>query len=142
MGDLVLSGNLMLSATLELEADGGKVKVDTFEVLVEGLAPPTDGASGTAPPVIMPPPPAGPTDPGPSAAMLSSFNKTVKAGGMNIVALGIVMQGSTPMWPGMMLPSVGNNGPVSINGIPINVQNDQAVIFPSGGSAIYSTSGQ
>jgi hypothetical protein len=144
MGDLVLEGNLMLFGTLELEADGGKVKVGDSEALVEGLSPPSDGASGTAaPPVMLPPPPVGgPTDPGTSVKMISSFNKTVKAGGKNVVTLGIVMQGDTPMWPGMMLPSVGNTGPVTVNGIPINVQNDQAMIFPSGGVGTFDSSGQ
>jgi hypothetical protein len=136
MGDLVLKGNLMLFGTLELEADGGKVKVGDSEVLVE------DGASGSAPPVMLPPPPVGPIEPGTAVEVLSSFNKTVKAGGTNAVTLGIVMQGSTPTWPGMILPSSGNTGPVMINGIPINVQNDQAIIFPSGGTATFDSSGQ
>jgi hypothetical protein len=53
-----------------------------------------------------------------------------------------VMQGSTPTWPGMVLPSQGNTGPVTVNRIPMNVVGDQAVIFPSGGTASLGTSGQ
>jgi len=52
------------------------------------------------------------------------------------------MQGSTPTWPGMMLPSIGNTGPVLVNGIPATVENDQASIFPSGGVATFTDSGQ
>lgn len=140
MGDLVLGGTLQLMGTLNLEAEGGKVVIDAggaqFEVLVEG-------ATGTAaPPVIQPPPPATPLDTGVDAEVISSFNQTVKAGGKNIVTGGVVMQGDVPTWPGMMLPSAGNTGPVLVSGIPATVQNDQATIFPSGGVATFTTSGQ
>ena len=73
--------------------------------------------------------------------VISSYNKTVTADGKNIVALGIVMQGSAPSWPGMMLPSVGNPT-VTINHIAINVVNDQSTIFPSGGVGTFTQSGQ
>ena len=138
MADLLLKGTLTLFGTLKLNPDGGKVLIGDagLEALVEG-------ASGTAvPPVIMPPPPATPVDTGTGVEVLSSFNKTVTAQGKNIVALGIVMQGNNPTWPGLMLPSTGNTGPVTLNGVPINVVNDQATIFPSGGMGTLSSAGQ
>lgn len=143
MGNLDLSGDLKLSGLLKLEADGGKVTVDGQEVLVEGLSPPVGGAEGTgAPPVILPPPPGTPIDPEVKVVMISSFNKTVTAGGENIVTMGIVMQGGIPTWPGMMLPSIGNSTGPSINGIRINVVDDQATIFASGGIGTLDKSGQ
>jgi hypothetical protein len=143
MADLILEGNLLLMGNLNLVGDGGKVLIGSAEVLVEGTSP-TNGAQGTAPvPVIQPPPPASPLDPGTSVYLISSFNKTVKADNKNIVALGIVLQGNTPMWPGMMLPSTNNTEIVTIAGIPANVCNDQATIFPSGGIATFDqASGQ
>jgi hypothetical protein len=137
MANLTLKGTLNLLGKLDLNPDGGKVLIGDagLEALVEN-------AEGQAPPVILPPPPAAPSDPGPTVKVISSFNKTVTAGGKNLVALGIVMQGNIPSWPGMMLPSAGNTGPVTINGIPINVQQDQATIFPSGGVASFAQSGQ
>jgi hypothetical protein len=136
MADLILKGPLNLVGKLNLEADGGRIFIGEWEALVEGEA------QGSAPPVIQPPPPAGPINTGTTVKVISSFNKTIKAGGKNIVASGIVMQGDPLMWPGMMLPSMNNNEPVTINGIPANVQNDQATLFPSGGMAIFDTSGQ
>lgn len=143
MANLELSGMLDLSGNLDLSgADGGKVLVAGAEALVE-LAPTARPAHGSAPPVILPPPPASPLDPAPFVNVINSFNKTVKAGGKPIVALGMVMQGNNPSWPGMVLPSQVNTGPVSCNMVPINVKGDQAVIFPSGGSAaLSSASGQ
>ena len=138
MGDLKLSGRLNLKGNLTLK---DKVLVGGQEVLVELIAP-SDPNHGQGPPVILPPPPAAPTDPGPKIWVINSFNKTVKAGTKPIVALGMVMQGNVPTWPGMMLPSQGNTGPVSINFIPINVVNDQAVVFPLGAPAPLATSGQ
>jgi len=135
MGDLKLTGPLNLMGNLTLK---DKVFVNNVEALVEG------NNLGTAPPVILPPPPASPSDPAPPVSILASFNKTIKAGTKCIVAQGVVMQGSVPTWPGMMLPSQGNTSPslVSANGLPINVVGDQAVIFPSGGSASFTQSGQ
>ena len=143
MADLILEGNLTLTGNLNLVGDGGKVLIGSAEVLVEGTSP-TNGAQGTSPvPVIQPPPPASPLDPGTSVYLISSFNKTVKADNKNIVALGIVLQGNTPMWPGMMLPSTNNTEIVTVAGIPANVINDQATIFPSGGIATFDgASGQ
>lgn len=143
MADLVLKGMLNLAGNLMLQgSSGGKVKVDTLEAIVECSSPPGDPNHGMAPPVILPPPPAAPADPGPKVWVINSFNKTVKAGTKPIVTQGIAIQGNVPTWPGMVLPSQGNTGPVTINHLPINVQNDQAVIFPSGGTAVLSTSGQ
>jgi len=148
MADLLLSGPLNLMGNLTLKAsDGGKVKVGGSEVLVEVVAP-TDPNHGTAPPVILPPPPALPTDPGPNVWVINSLNKTVKVGNppsRPIVTQGMVTQGQTPTWPGMVLPSQKNSGPtaVTVNRIPINVLGDQAVIFPSGGTAMLNVnSGQ
>jgi uncharacterized Zn-binding protein involved in type VI secretion len=100
-----------------------------------------EGEGQAAPPVLIPPPPASPSDPGVKVKVISSYNKTVTANGKNIVALGIVMQGDAPSWPGMMLPSVGNPT-VTINRVAVNVVNDQATIFPSGGVGTFTKSGQ
>ncbi len=149
MGDLVLKGTLNLMNNLTLKgSSGGKVKVGPLEVLVEVNAL-TDSNQGTAPPVILPPPPAPmPIDAGPKVWIINSFNKMVKADVKPIVTQGMAMQGGMPSgapgpptWPGMVLPSQGNST-VTINHIPINVQNDQGVIFPSGGTATFTTSGQ
>jgi hypothetical protein len=140
MADLVLKGRLDFRGNLTLQgASGGKVKVESSEVLVELQLP---QSHGDAPPVIMPPPPAAPADTGSAVVILNSFNKTVKAGGKAIVTQGMVMQGSGPLWPGMVLPTQGNSGPVSVNSIPMNVVGDQAIIFPSGGAASLTASGQ
>lgn len=136
MADLVLKGVLNLAGTLKLATSGGgKVKVGSAVALVEQ-------ASGTAPPVIIPPPPAPkPLDDGPNVNVITSFTKTVTANGKAIVTQGMVMQGAIPTWPGMVLPSQGN-ATVTINRLAINVENDKAIIFPSGGSASLSQSGQ
>jgi hypothetical protein len=135
MGNLNLSGPLNLLGTLDLK---DKVLVSNVEALVEA------DNTGTAPPVILPPPPAGPSNPAPQVSIVTSFNKTITANGKAIVAQGLVMQGSPKQWPGMVLPSTANTGPsaVNANGLPINVVGDQAIVFPSGGSASFSQSGQ
>jgi hypothetical protein len=135
MADLNLSGLLNFQGNLTLKADGGKVTIDGLEVLVE-VAPGT--AQGSAPSVILPPPPAAPADPAPGVGVINSFNKTVTVNGKAIVTQGIVMQGATPTWPGMVLPSQGNTAPVTVNHLAMNVKNDQAVIFPSGGTATFN----
>jgi hypothetical protein len=144
MADITLKGTLNLMGTLTLKPGaGGKVTIGDagLEALVEAL-PSDPPQCSSAPPVMLPPPPAGPTFPQPTVWIISSFNKTVKAQTKAIVALGMVMQGQNAApWPGMMLPSSGNPT-VTINHVPINVVNDQAVIFPSGGSAAFTTSGQ
>ena len=143
MAGLELTGPLNLTGRLVLSASGGKVKAGGSEVLVQ-LSAPGEPHHGTASPVILPPPPASPLDTGPNVWVISSFNQMVTIGTKSIVALGMVMQGQTPMWPGMVLPSQKNTQPtaVSVNGVPANVQNDQAMIFPTGVPAALGTSGQ
>jgi hypothetical protein len=137
MADLTLKGKLNLVGILKLNPDGGKVLVGAggLEALVE------EAKGQAAPPVLIPPPPATPSDPGLKVKAISSFNKTVTAHGKNIVAQGIVMQGDIPSWPGMMLPSVGNPT-VTINQMAINVVNDQATILPTGGVGFFTESSQ
>lgn len=141
MADLELSGLLDLSGDLALSADGGKVTANGKPVLVE--LTPSGSHSSAGIPVILPPPPASPVDTGTKVVCINSFNKTVKAGGKPIVALGMTMQGNVPSWPGMMLPSQGNVGQaVSCGMVPANVEGDQAITFPNGGAAALNTSGQ
>lgn len=145
MANLELSGALDLSGNLNLAADGGKVLVGGKEVLVEQGPTLRPAHSSGGVPVILPPPPANPTDPGPFVNVITSFNKTVKIGGKAIVAQGMAMQGggtsSALTWPGMVLPSQNNTGPVRC-GLPVNVVGDQAVIFPMGAPASFDASGQ
>jgi hypothetical protein len=142
MPNLDLKGPLNLMGDLTLQGEsGGKVTISGLEIIVE-VAPGTMPAQGSAPPVMLPPPPAGPADPAPFVNVINSFNKTIKVGSKPAVAQGMVMQGSTPMWPGMMMPTQGNSPPVTANGLPINVVGDMAMIFPSGGAATFNASGQ
>ena len=152
MPDLILKGTLNLQGMLTLVgASGGKVKIGVKEALVkEALVEvlPTDRAqSSGAPPVLLPPPPASPLQPQPTVWIVNSFNKTVKArtarGDRNLVTQGMAMQGKrgAPMWPGMVMASVGNLT-VTVNNIAVNVVDDQAAIFPSGGTALFTSSGQ
>jgi hypothetical protein len=137
MADLTLKGVLNLMGNLKLNPQGGKLLIG--DAGLEALVEQAEGQA--APPVLIPPPPSPPNDPGVKVKVISSFNKTVTVGGKNIVALGIVMQGDIPSWPGMMLPSIGNPT-VTINRTAINVANDQATIFPSGGVGTFTQSGQ
>jgi hypothetical protein len=131
MANLELKGMLDFRGMLTLRGSGGgKVTAGGQDVLVEQ-------AEGTAPPVIQPPPPASPIAPGPTVKIIASLNKTVTAAGKAIVTQGMVLQHNT--WPGMVMRGAGT---VTVNQIPMNVQNEQAVIFPSGGSAVFSSSGQ
>jgi hypothetical protein len=140
MANLDLKGPLNLLGTLTLEgASGGKVTIDGQEILVE-VTPGTMPAHGSAPAVTLPPP--APADPAPFVNVINSFNKTVKVGSKAAVAQGMVMQGSVPTWPGMVLPSQKNTSPVTAGGLPINVVGDKAIVFPSGGSATFDGSGQ
>jgi hypothetical protein len=136
MGDINLVGPLDLMGTLTLK---DKVLIDGAEALVVA-----NQIGNGAAPVILPPPPASPLDTGLKVSVLVSFNLTVMAASKALVAQGMLMQGNTPMWPGMVLPSTNNTGSsaVKANGLPINVVNDQGVVFPSGGTATFDKSGQ
>lgn len=142
MADLKLKGTLNLRGKLSFNPNGGRVLIDDtgIEALVE--VPPSDPAHGTAPVVMLPPPPVGPINTGINVWVVSSFYKLVTAGAQAkaIVAMGIVMQGDPPLWPGMVLRGQSS---VTINNIPVNVKGDQAIIFPSGATApLSSSSGQ
>lgn len=138
MGDLDLDGMLNLTGILDLAPDGGTVRVSGREALVE-RQPHETAHSDAAPPVVLPPPPASSIDTGMSVWVLSSWNKTVTAGRRPIVALGMAIQGDVPTWPGMVLPG---NATVTINQVSINVEGDQASIFPSGAVVVLQNSGQ
>jgi hypothetical protein len=135
MGDLELSGPLNLMGNLTLR---DRVLVRGQEVLVVA------DDIGTAPPVILPPPPASPIAPQPQVSIVASFNLTVMAGSAPIVAQGMLMQGVPATWPGMVLPSTGNSGPTAVkaNGLPVNIMGDTGTVFPSGGTAQFTSSGQ
>ena len=137
MADLILSGNLLLSGTLKLATtSGGKVKVDSAEVLV------VEGAEGTGVPVIQLPPPAPIIDTGTKVVIKKSFSSRVTANDKTVVAQGVCMQGDTPTWPGMVLPSSNNTGAVKANGIHINVVRDSGITLPNGGPVTFGISGQ
>ena len=138
MGDLVLSGQLNFIGVLDLKGDGGKVKVDGNEILVEK---PPGNAHGKGVPVILPPPPVGPLDTGVDATIFKSFNATITINGEIAVAMGLHLQGDTQIWPGMVMPS-SNNAGVKANYLPTNVQNDTGITLPNGGTVTYDTSGQ
>ena len=145
MADLLLSGMLNFTGTVKLAAsDGGKVKANQVEVLVETSKGKAGAAQGTAPaPVPIPPPPAAPSDPGLNVWIFKSFNSSVTANGVNIVTQGMCAQGNpgTASWPGMVQPSMSNAG-VSVNHIFMNVIGDMSTILPTGAPAPSSTSGQ
>src|SRR5262249_23322156 len=94
--------------------------------LVEGAG--TD----SAPPVLIPPPPATAIDGSQKVAVQKSLIAGITASGKTIVATGLVLQGNT--WPGMVTLSQANAGPIAVtaDGIPVNVVNDTATIFPTG----------
>ncbi|HEY0735987.1 MAG TPA: hypothetical protein VGD69_13825 [Herpetosiphonaceae bacterium] len=143
MADLILKGPLNLMGTLKLK-DKVLIGDSKHAALVERAAHSTLPHSDNAPLVNLPPPPVGPSDPGRGVWVINSFNKTVTANNWAIVTMGMVMQGGTPSWPGMVLPSTNNpstNG-VTINRLAINVEGDTAIVFPSGASVSLSTSGQ
>lgn len=137
MGELNLKGNLSLVGSLNLK---DKVLVEGVEALIE-LTPSGAPHSTGAPPVNLPPPPAGPADPGPKVWVITSFNKTVTANGKAIVTQGMTMQGNGAIWPGMVLPS-SNNTTVKANQLAICVKQDKAVTLPSGGQVTLTDSGQ
>lgn len=134
MADLNLRGTLKFVGSLDLGASGGKVKVEGKEALVVG-------ATGTGTPILLPPPPAQPTDPGTGVQVMSSSNQTVKAKGKPIVVTGSeVMQGNVPTWPGRVLPGAAT---VQVNGIAMSLVNDQAAIdVQPSPPAIITESGQ
>src|SRR5262245_23761726 len=103
MADLNLKGTLKFVGNLDLRGSGGKVKVEGKEALVVG-------ATGTGTPILLPPPPAEPTNPGTEVEVVDSLNLTVKAKGTLIIVTGsAVMQGNDlkPKWPGTLLPGAG-----------------------------------
>lgn len=138
---LKLDGMLNLVGKLDLVADGGKVTATGAEVLVEVQPPSNPPHSSAGVPVILPPPPTGPTDPGTTVWIIKSFNPTITVSGVPAIALGVHMQGTIPMWPGLVQPSSLNPG-VKANGVPINVVGDQGTTLPNGGPVTYTTSGQ
>ena len=142
MGDLVLAGLLNLSGTLKLSGDGGKVKVHQAEALVQGQKG-SGPAQGVGAPVILPPPPAGPSDPGTAVWIFRSLNATVTVNDAAVVTLGICAHGNpgTATWPGMVLAS-RVNPTVTINYLPINVVGDSAITLPNGGPVSFTASGQ
>lgn len=138
MGEVKLSGDLILMGSLDLK---DKVLVGGAEALVE-LQPLSPSPHGTsAPPVNLPPPPAGPADAGPKVWVITSFNKTITANGKAIVTQGMTMQGDTAIWLGMVLPST-NNTTVKANQLAICVKQDKAVTLPSGSQVTLTESGQ
>jgi len=96
MATINLKGPLNLAGTLTFK---DKLTIAGTEALIQA------DNLGTAPPVLLPPPPATPVDQGTDVSIVASFNQNVKAGSKAIVALGMVLQGSSKTWPGMMLSS-------------------------------------
>jgi hypothetical protein len=133
MADLELVGPLDLVGTLDLVGDGGKVVVGGVRALVEN-------AEGKGIPVVLPPPPASPLDTGTKAVCLKSLGAGITAGTKTLVTTGLVLQGDSGAWPGMLTPSTVNTGPgvVTANGLPVNVVGDSATIFPNGAPAAFS----
>jgi hypothetical protein len=132
MGQLNLTGKLDLVGTLALK---DKVLVNGVQALVEGAESPA------TPSVILPPPPAGPLDPGTKVTVVASFNKTITASNKAIVTQGMTLQGNNQTWPGMVLPSSANQT-VTANGAAINVVGDKGITFPNGGQSVFTDSKQ
>ena len=141
MTDLILKGPLNLTGTLKLAANDGKVRVKINELEQPEVLVMTGESQGKGIPVIQPPPPAGPIDPGVGVKITNSINSKVTVKDLSIVTLGITAQGNNRTWPGMILPSKENTT-VKINQIPINVVGDQAVTLPNGGTVNFNVSGQ
>jgi hypothetical protein len=145
VADLLLSGILNLKGDLNLVGEsGGRVKVNNLELLVEtprGEAGKSHGVA--AAPVLIPPPPAAPSEPGLDVWIFKSFNATVKADSANIITQGLCGQGNpgTATWPGVVQPSTNNPG-LTINNIPINVLGDMGIILPTGAPVPFTASGQ
>jgi hypothetical protein len=144
MPSLNLEGMLKLAGMLNLVGtDGGKVTVKSIEVLVETTKGVGESQGKAVAPVLIPPPPAAPSDPGLDVWIFKSFNSTVTAVGIPIVTQGMCAQGNPAMasWPGIVQPSVLNTG-VSVNGIFINVVGDMGITLPSGAPVTFTSSGQ
>ena len=147
MADLLLTGTLDFGGVLDLAGDaGGLVNATDLqaEVLVELPRGDALKSHGTAPaPVLIPPPPAAPSDAGLGVWIFKSFNSTVTAGGTAIVTQGMCAQGNPGMasWPGMVQPSMVNPG-ITINRIAMNVVGDLGTILPTGAPAPFTASGQ
>ena len=145
MADLLLSGVLNFTGTLDLVGDGGGlVKVNNVEVLVVAGRGAAGQAHGQAPaPVPIPPPPAAPSDPGLDVWIFQSFNSTVTAGGKKIVTQGMCAQGNPGMasWPGMVQPSM-LNPLVTINNIAMNLKGDLGITLPTGAPVTFTAHGQ
>lgn len=148
MSDLIFNSNteLNLAGKLQLAATNGTVKVGSNEVLV--VVGKDGTVQGTGIPVILPPPPATPTDEATDVRVIQSFNSDVKvkvgSHYLPVVAMGITIQGSKPKgptWPGIVLQST-NNLTVKINQIAINVKDDSAITLPNAGSVTFNKSGQ
>lgn len=140
MADLLLAGMLNFKGTVDLIADGGTVKANNLEVLVEVQRGQAGGAHGKAPaPVPIPPPPSSPSDPGLDVWIFKSFNATVTAGGKAIVTQGMCAQGNPGQasWPGMVQRSLNNPG-VTVNSVPMNVKGDIGTILPTGAPASFT----
>lgn len=140
MADLELAGTLELTGRLDLSADGGEVTASGFGVLVEHQPEVDPAHHRAAPPVVLPPPPSSPIDAGATVWAVASANATVTADRTPIIAQGMVLQGHGPTWPGMVLRSQ-RNPTVTINRLPINVDGDQAAVFPSGAVVVLQSGG-
>ena len=134
MADLLLSGILNFKGSMKLAGEGGVVKANNLEVLVEAQRGQAGAGHGQAPaPVPIPPPPASPSDPGLDVWIFKSFNSTVTASGKHVVTQGMCAQGNPGQasWPGMVQRSLNNPG-VSVNHVPMNVKGDIGTILPTG----------
>ena len=138
MADLNLVGPLDLLGRLDLVGQGGAVLVGGVKAVVEGAS------ANSAPPVLIPPPPGTAVNAGPGVKVVKSLNATITAHGTPIVATGLVLQGNQSTWPGMVTPSQANAAPraVTANGLPVNVANDTATIFPTGAPVPLTTDNQ
>lgn len=132
-----LNGTLDLAGTLVLR---DTVLVGGLEALVVLPAPGTPSHGMAAAPVLIPPPPSPPQDPGLGVWITQSANRSVLAGRRALVTTGQCLQGNIPTWPGTVLPSKGNRG-VRAGGAAVCVVGDGGVIT-AGGPVTFTTSGQ